>query len=133
MGTLYYCHGIVRVSATEDPVFHCSSLGRRRLLTPVLRVVLRIVTAPLHMGWAEDARLVCCRRISSSPPLGLVSYHDRGRGDRNMSRIWYAPLGHHTPLLPPLAGGRFIATMVSMSRTLARRVPNKTQGHMLWP
>ena len=52
MGTLYYCHGIVRVSATEDPVFHCSSLGRRRLLTPVLRVVLRIVTAPLHLVWA---------------------------------------------------------------------------------
>jgi hypothetical protein len=55
-----------------------------------------------------------------------------------MSRIWYAPLGaklgHNTPLLPPLEGGRFIATMVSMSRTLARRVPNKTQGHtMLWP
>ena len=27
MGTLYYCHGIVTVSATEEPVFNCSSLG----------------------------------------------------------------------------------------------------------
>ena len=107
--------------------------ARRRPLTAVLRVVLRIVTAPLHMRWAEDVRLVCCRGRSSSPPLGLASYHDRGRGDRNMSRIWCAPLGHHMPLLPPPPRGRFIAKMVSMSRTLARRVQSKTQGHMLWP
>ena len=102
-------------------------------VTAVLRVVLRIVTAPLHMRWAEDVRLVCCRGRSSNPPLGLASYHDRGRGDRNMSRIWCAPLGHHMPLLPPPSRGRFIAKTVSMSRTLARRVQSKTQGHMLWP
>ena len=134
------CHDIVPVSATEEPAFNCSSLGLAEAthcgaegLTAVLRVVLRIVTAPLHMRWVEDVRLVCCRGRSSSPPLGLVSYHDRGRGDRNMSRVWCAPLGHHMPLLPPPPRGRFTAKMVSMSRTLARRVQSKTQGHMLWP
>ena len=79
MGTLHSCHDIVPVSATEEPVFHCSSLGRQRPLTAVLRVIFRIETAPLHMLWAEDVRLVCCRHLSSSPPLGLVSCHDRGR------------------------------------------------------
>ena len=47
----------------------------------------------------------------------------------HVSAVVTEGLGHHTPLLPTLEGGRFIATMVSTSCTLARRVQSKTHVH----
>ena len=43
----------------------------------VLRVVLRIVTAPLHMRWVEDIRLVRyrCRNPETNAAGGGTVYH----------------------------------------------------------